>query len=76
MAVMCFRAIEYLDGDISSASETNFDDNENISDYAKEAVAALSKMGVINGKGNNIFDPRNVATRAEAAKVIHALLGR
>lgn len=76
MAVMCFRALEYADGEIVAQNETSFADDNKISDYAKKAVAALSKMGVINGKGNNIFDPQNVATRAEAAKVIYSLLGR
>jgi len=30
--------------------------------------------GIISGKGNNIFDPKGTATRAEAAKIISLLV--
>ncbi|MBR5152813.1 MAG: S-layer homology domain-containing protein [Clostridia bacterium] len=48
-----------------------FSDNEQIADYAEDAVKALFEAGVINGKGNGMFDPKGQATRAEAAKIIY-----
>jgi len=50
-----------------------FQDNGSITDYAQDAVEALFKAGVINGKLNNRFDPKGNATRAEFAAVMHRL---
>jgi hypothetical protein len=54
--------------------ELRFTDNDNISDYAKEAVSVLSEMGVINGYEDGSFQPRASATRAEAAQLIFKTL--
>ena len=70
MAVMVMRAAE-----ISATEEYEpFADDAQISDYAKEAVYALRKRAIINGKENNLFAPFDNATRAEAAKVIYGLI--
>jgi len=55
-------------------AEPVFSDKDNISEYASEAVAVLSNMGIINGKGNGMFEPKDSATRAEAAKVIYLVM--
>jgi hypothetical protein len=49
---------------------TNFNDENEISEYAKPAMAWAYRKDIINGKGNNILDPRGYATRAEVAKII------
>lgn len=54
--------------------EVNFTDAEKISDYAKNAIAALSSKGVISGYPNGTIRPKNNMTRAEAAVVIYNLL--
>lgn len=54
--------------------ELRFTDNDNIADYAKEAVSVLSEMGVINGYEDGSFQPRASATRAEAAQLIFKTL--
>lgn len=51
-----------------------FSDDAKIASYAKDAVAAMQKAGIINGKGDNLFAPRENATRAEAAKMISYFL--
>lgn len=51
-----------------------FSDDSQISTYAKTSVAAMQKAGIINGKGNNLFAPKENATRAEAAKMISYFL--
>ena len=67
---MVMRAAE-----ISATEEYEpFADDAQISDYAKEAVYALRKRAIINGKENNLFAPFDNATRAEAAKVIYGLI--
>ena len=46
-------------------------DGEEIADYAADAIKALFEAGIINGKGENQFEPQGSATRAEAAKIIY-----
>ena len=55
---------------------TEFADDNDISDYAKPAVSSLSSMGVINGVGDNMFAPKDNATRAQAAVIIYAAYKR
>ena len=53
---------------------STFSDAGTISDYAKQAFAWAIKQGMIQGKGNDILDPRGNASRAEAATMmIHYL---
>lgn len=47
-----------------------FDDNDEISDYAKDAVVAVQQAGIIIGDQNNRFNPKNAVTRAEAAAIL------
>ena len=57
-----------LEADLSS-----FEDREQISGYAEEAVKWALANGIMNGKeigGKNLLDPKGNATRAEAAKLI------
>lgn len=51
-----------------------FGDVDMISAYAKESVNILYQHGIVNGKGNNMFAPKDFATRAEAAKMICGVL--
>ncbi len=73
MAAICYRALTTLGVEIEATNSVEFTDASSISDYAKEAVKALSGLGIINGKGNGKFAPTDFATRAEAAKIIHML---
>ncbi len=69
MAVMTYRAAGF--SKTSDAEKTKFADDNLISDYAKAAVLTMSEKGIINGKGNNLFCPKDNATRAEAAKIVY-----
>ncbi len=51
-----------------------FVDEDDISDYAKTAVYALKSAGIINGNEKGEFNPKNSATRAEAAVILYAVL--
>ncbi len=51
-----------------------FADNDKISDYAVNAVYRLRDFGVVNGVGDNRFDPTGSATRAMTAKIIEQFL--
>lgn len=72
MAVMLYKAFEAKNIKLTNY-KSDFDDMDKISEYAYTAVAALSGAGIINGVGNNKFDPKSNATRAEAAILIKAL---
>ncbi|MBQ4526998.1 MAG: S-layer homology domain-containing protein [Clostridia bacterium] len=75
MAVMLYRAMK-LSGIVSDENASvGFADSTDISDYAKDAVDALSAMGIINGYDGK-FMPFENATRAQSAKMIYEVLNR
>ncbi len=74
MAVIVYRAAKEAGYIFDSADELNFVDNADISDYAKESVAAMSAQGIINGYPDARFAPADTATRAQAAQVIYAII--
>ncbi len=45
-------------------------DEGEISDYAKDAIHEMKKAGLMNGKGENSFDPVGTATRGETATIL------
>ena len=51
-----------------------FVDNTQISTWAKEAVDAMYAAEILNGKGNNDFDPQGRATRAEVVTMMRNFL--
>ena len=51
-----------------------FADNDKIADYAVNAVYRLRDFGVINGVGDNCFEPYGFATRAMTAKILEQFL--
>ena len=51
----------------------SYTDSSNISEYAKEAVYYMKNICVLNGTGNNMFEPKTFCNRAMAAKIIDTL---
>ena len=73
MAVILKRAIDRINVTLpSTISGIIFDDDDQIADYAKEAVMYFCGSGIINGMGDNSFAPLSNLTRAQAA----VMLGR
>ncbi len=60
-AVMIQRAAKAKKLDLKDGEETEFNDSASVSDYAKDAVTALSKAGIINGDGG-MFRPQGTLT--------------
>lgn len=56
-----------------TAPGTNFDDIYNSA--SRSAIEVLAARGIINGKGNGLFDPNANMTRAEFATIITRGLG-
>jgi len=68
MAVIISRLIPDNDNNFDIQK---FDDDSQISDYAKNAVYKLYNLNKISGIGNNLFGPNQIVTRAQAAKIIY-----
>lgn len=76
MAVMIYRAWTQSEMQADAVRAYNeFADEQQIADYAKDAITALYQAGILNGKGDNLMDPTGNATRAEAAKMIYEAFG-
>lgn len=74
MAVMIYNAAKWAGMAFETKEFETFSDDNEISDYAKEAVYTLRNEGVINGVDRSTFAPKEPATRAQAAKIIYSLL--
>lgn len=71
MTVMLMKAHEYANGKHEDASQaTNFIDQSDIGSWALPYVATAFDLGYVQGKGNGLFDPKGLTTRAEAAQII------
>ena len=53
-----------------NADLSGFTDTDQISSWAADAFRWAVSMGIINGKGNGILDPKGTATRAEVAQIV------
>lgn len=75
MAVMVMNTVTAMNLELAPTKEAvEFADEQEISQYATEAVKTLSLAGIINGMGDGAFNPKGVNTRAQAAVVIYAVL--
>ena len=72
MAVILYRA-GVSAGKSFIGAKLDFEDKDEISEYAVLAVSAFSKAGVINGY-NNKFYPADAATRAQASQIIYNVM--
>lgn len=74
MVVMVARTVAVTDVELSKNAKTaEFSDMNEIATYAREAVESLRLAGIINGRGDNRFAPKNNATRAEVAKMLYEI---
>ena len=75
MVVMITRTMDYAGLSIDAKADGNlFTDDDSIADYAKDAVYKLKYAGIVNGVTVDAFAPNDNANRAQAAKIIFALL--
>ena len=71
MAVMVQRAIENMP---QTNTSQVFTDQLEIADWAIDAVIVIQEAGIINGFEDGTFRPTDNATRAQAARIIYAVL--
>jgi uncharacterized repeat protein (TIGR02543 family) len=67
LAAMLWR---YAGKPAAAGQKASFSDLNQVSSYAKEAIAWATSNGILNGKGNNILDPKGYATRAQVAQML------
>lgn len=76
MAVMVHRLMNKLSIAPQKLETSDFDDADEISDWALESVNYLKSVEVVNGRSKNFFEPQATLTRAEAAVVIYKVLNK
>ncbi len=64
-AALIMRAAKLIKGDIA-VTESAFADNAAVADYAKQAVSYVTTLKIMNGVGENKFDPTATYTREQA----------
>ena len=69
LAVFLYQYAQKKGIALTGESKT-FTDAEGISDWAKDAVAALTGAGLLNGRPDGSFNAKGKATRAEVATVL------
>ena len=75
MATLISRYAGFAEFELPQTEESvTFTDASDIASYAKEAVSQMQKAGIINGRGDNTFAPKDNATRAEACKMLTILM--
>lgn len=75
VAVMLCRYAEYKKHKLADIHKSiPFADQDSISDWAKDSVSAAQKAGIISGKENNRFAPKESTSRCEVAKMLSIFL--
>ena len=72
---MLYRYINAMGLELTDVTgDPDFADAASISTYAKDAVNALYRLGIVNGMTKTTFEPAKTANRAQAAAIISRLL--
>ncbi len=71
-AAMLYRAIKGSEI-LKEKREIRFTDDDSFPAWAYDAIYALAKAEILNGKGNGVFSPNALCTRAEAAVMIYGI---
>ncbi len=74
MAVMCYNTIKIFKNISTDSVAQKFSDYDLISKYAIDSIDGMVSEGIISGNENNMFLPNNIATKAEAAKLVAVML--
>ena len=74
MATLVYRAAKKVGVSLPNTVSVMYTDENDISDYAREAINCLGGAEVIYGLPNGSFDPQNFSTRAQAAVILERLL--
>jgi len=71
MAAVIDKYLKVFDYFVTGYSDViDFSDLAGVDAATVEAIKSVQKLGIINGKGGTIFDPKGLSTRAEVATVM------
>lgn len=75
-ALMAIRAVKYEDASLLAGLNLShkYADQDKVQEYAREAVAQAYALGLMTGRDNNVFAPREDIKRGEIAVVLHRSL--
>jgi len=74
LATIIYRYVQAGGGTLTPVrAYVPFSDELEASEYAREAIARLYELGILNGKSGERFDPKGLATRGEVAAIIKRL---
>ncbi|WP_310832690.1 GH32 C-terminal domain-containing protein [Paenibacillus pedocola] len=77
MAVMIYKAYLFHTRQNAASEEmSNFKDAGTVSSWAANSIGAAQKLGLISGRGNQLFMPHEQVNRAESAQIISLLLDK
>lgn len=77
MAVMMYRAARSLGFGLKPTDPASrFNDQDDIVDYASEAVNIMQQAGILNGMSESVFAPQGFSTRAQAAAVLYRIFDK
>ncbi len=76
VVVILYRILE-LNGAIEAvtASDAQYTDLDDVSDYATDAMTYMINAGVISGMDDGRVAPKDNCTRAQVAKIIYSMVG-
>ena len=75
IAVLLTKYAQYMNLTLEAQRDkVAFKDSDKVSTYAKEAVSTMQQAGIISGREDGKFAPKDEATRAEAAKMLALFL--
>ncbi|MBR6514926.1 MAG: S-layer homology domain-containing protein [Clostridia bacterium] len=70
LCVMLMNYLKYKNLDVTADMTAPFTDDAKIASWAKDAVYAIKTAGIVSGMGENKFEPRGNATRAQVAQMM------
>lgn len=70
LCLMLMNYLEYKGVELKADTSELFADDAKIGSWAKDAVYAIKTAGIVAGMGENKFDPRGNATRAQVAQMM------
>jgi len=78
IATIIVRAVNYADAKLLVGLDTTkvFADDSSISTFAKLSVKQAVALGIVNGRGGNVFAAQDNATRAESAVMLYRALDK
>ena len=74
MAAIFAGYIKYKDLNVKTTEQPEFSDIGQAGEWAKAAIGAMRSHGIINGVGDNLYNPKGKATRAEVAQIFTNLV--